>query len=44
MARVVRDALLPIMFRRAAKDGGESMMWLQGHHIDFDDRVTPIAA
>ncbi|MGF6886950.1 hypothetical protein ABIA39_005439 [Nocardia sp. GAS34] len=44
VARVVRDALLPIMFRRAAKDGGESMMWLQGHHIDFDDRVTPIAA
>jgi FAD-dependent urate hydroxylase len=44
VARVVRDAMLPIMFRRAAKDGGESMMWLQGHHIDFDDRITPIAA
>lgn len=39
IARVVRDALLPIMFRRAARDDGESMMWLQGHHIDFD---TPV--
>jgi 2-polyprenyl-6-methoxyphenol hydroxylase-like FAD-dependent oxidoreductase len=42
VARVIRDLMLPVMFRRAAKDGGESMMWLQGYHIDFDEPVTPI--
>ena len=20
------------------------MMWLQGHHIDFDQRITPVAS
>jgi 2-polyprenyl-6-methoxyphenol hydroxylase-like FAD-dependent oxidoreductase len=40
VARVIRDAVLPIMFRRAARDDGRSMTWLQGHHIDFDRRVT----
>jgi FAD-dependent urate hydroxylase len=39
--RVVRDLILPVAFRRAAKDGGKSMTWLQGHHIDFDEPVTP---
>ncbi|MBF6065712.1 FAD-dependent monooxygenase [Nocardia terpenica] len=42
LARVVRDLLLPFVFRRAAQDGGESLMWLQGHHIDFDRPVTPV--
>lgn len=40
IGRIVRDLLLPVVFGRAARDGGESMMWLQGHHIDFDRRVT----
>jgi len=40
IARVIRDALLPHIFRRAARDGGESMMWLQGHHIDFEQPVS----
>jgi FAD-dependent urate hydroxylase len=40
-ARVIRDLILPVAFRRAAKDGGKSMTWLQGHHIDFAERVTP---
>ncbi|MDR2321589.1 MAG: FAD-dependent monooxygenase [Microbacterium sp.] len=40
VARVIRDAILPIGFRRAARDGGESMMWLQGHHIDFASKVA----
>ncbi len=22
----------------------EAMMWLQGHHIDFDQRITPVAS
>ncbi len=42
--RVVRDLILPRKFRAAAADGGASMMWLQGHHIDFDRRVAPITA
>ncbi|HEX4062627.1 MAG TPA: FAD-dependent monooxygenase [Streptosporangiaceae bacterium] len=40
-ARVIRDLILPIAFRRAAKDGGKSMSWLQGHHIDFGERIRP---
>lgn len=42
IGRVLRDLLLPIAFRRAARDGGASLQWLQGHHIDFDDKVTPL--
>jgi FAD-dependent urate hydroxylase len=42
--RVVRDLLLPLAFARAAKDGGASMAWLQGHHIDFDEPIRPVAA
>jgi 2-polyprenyl-6-methoxyphenol hydroxylase-like FAD-dependent oxidoreductase len=44
VARVIRDAILPLMFRRAAKDGGKSMTWLQGHHIDFDQPIQPVPA
>lgn len=40
IGRVIRDAMLPIMFRRAARDDGASMMWLQGHHIDFDETIA----
>ncbi len=43
VARVFRDLILPIIFRRAARDDGNSMMWLQGHHIDFDARIAPVA-
>ncbi|WP_424936029.1 MULTISPECIES: FAD-dependent oxidoreductase [Bacteria] len=39
IGRIVRDAMLPFVFGRAARDGGASMMWLQGHHIDFDANV-----
>lgn len=41
VGRVIRDAILPIAFRRADKDAGKSMMWLQGHHIDFDEPIAP---
>ena len=44
VGRVIRDLILPIAFGRAARDGGGSMTWLQGHHIDFDEPVTPTAA
>ena len=40
--RVIRDLILPGRFRAAAKDGGEAMRWLQGHHIDFEAKVTPV--
>ena len=43
VGRVVRDLMLPLIFGRAEKDGGKSMMWLQGHHIDFDEPVAPPA-
>jgi len=44
VARVIRDLMLPLIFKKAARDGGESMMWLQGHHIDFDDRIVAAGA
>ena len=44
IARVIRDLILPVMFRRASRDGGEGMMWLQGHHIDFDEPIVPVAS
>jgi len=40
--RVIRDLILPRIFRAGAKDGGAGMAWLQGHHIDFDTRITPV--
>ena len=42
VGRVIRDLMLPLVFRRAARDDGRSMMWLQGHHIDFDQPVGPV--
>jgi 2-polyprenyl-6-methoxyphenol hydroxylase-like FAD-dependent oxidoreductase len=44
VGRVIRDLMLPIAFRRAARHGGRSMMWLQGHHIDFDEPVAALAS
>lgn len=41
IGRAVRDAILPIVFARASRDGGRSMTWLQGHHIDFDEPMAP---
>jgi 2-polyprenyl-6-methoxyphenol hydroxylase-like FAD-dependent oxidoreductase len=38
VARVLRDALLPIFLRR---QGAEAAAWLHGHHIDWD---APVAA
>lgn len=40
VGRVIRDSILPVVFSRAAKDGGRSLTWLQGHHIDFDEPVA----
>ncbi len=43
VGRMIRDLMLPLIFKQAARGGGESMMWLQGHHIDFDQPVVPVA-
>lgn len=40
VARVLRDALLPIFLRR---QGTETAAWLHGHHIDWDTPVTVTA-
>lgn len=40
VARIVRDAVLPAILRRASRDGGSSMMWLQGNHLDFSRPVV----
>ena len=37
VARVLRDALLPIFLRR---QGDKAAAWLHGHHIDWDAPVT----
>jgi len=42
VGRFLRDLILPVVFRHGAKDGGRSMMWLQGHHIDFDRTIQPV--
>lgn len=44
VARRVRDAFLPVVFRRMERDGGRSMAWLQGHHIDFAEPMRSPAA
>lgn len=41
VGRIIRDLILPVVFRQTAKNGGQSMAWLQGHHIDWH---TPIPA
>jgi FAD-dependent urate hydroxylase len=41
VARVLRDALLPIFLRR---QGAQAAAWLHGYHIDWDTDVTPTAA
>ena len=44
LARRIRDMVLPFVFAKAARDGGRSMTWLQGHHIDFDEPMTADAS
>ncbi|HEX3257135.1 MAG TPA: NAD(P)/FAD-dependent oxidoreductase [Pseudonocardia sp.] len=40
VGRVVRDALLPVIFRRAGKSMDSSLTWMHGHHIEWDAAVT----
>lgn len=42
IGRFIRDLLMPIMLGKTARDGGRSLLWIQGHHIDFDARVIPV--
>ena len=39
IGRVVRDAMLPLLFRHAAKGGGSALTWMHGHHIEWDAPV-----
>lgn len=39
VGRVVRDLMLPVLFKRAAKDV-EGSMWMHAHHIEFDRAVA----
>ena len=39
VARRVRDAILPMIFRRAARDGGESLRWITDYHIDWTTTI-----
>jgi 2-polyprenyl-6-methoxyphenol hydroxylase-like FAD-dependent oxidoreductase len=43
VARVIRDAVLPMILRRAAGNGRGSVAWLHRHHIDWDAEVVPAA-
>ncbi|SLF47289.1 FAD-dependent oxidoreductase [Mycobacteroides abscessus] len=44
VGRFFRDLILPLAFRQSAKDDGRAMMWLQGHHIDFDKTIHAVPA
>ena len=39
VARRIRDAILPMIFSRAARDGGESLRWITDYHIDWDTTI-----
>jgi FAD-dependent urate hydroxylase len=39
VGRVIRDALLPIIFRRAEKSADSSLTWMHGHHIEWSSPV-----
>ncbi len=43
LGRVIRDAVLPLIFARAAKDDGSALSWMHGHHIDWDTRLPATA-
>ena len=40
LGRVIRDAVLPIVFRRAEKDAASSLTWMHGHHIEWEALTT----
>ena len=44
VARRIRDVVLPMIFNRAAKDGGESQRWITDHHIDWRSTIGPLPA
>ncbi len=40
IARVLRDLMLPVFLKRAASSGENSLAWMYGHHIDWDEKVA----
>jgi len=39
VGRMVRDAMMPMIMRYVARDGGASLAWQHRHHIDWDAPV-----
>ncbi len=40
IARVVRDAAMPMVMRATFRDGRDPFRWIWDHHIDWDRRVS----
>jgi FAD-dependent urate hydroxylase len=40
IARVLRDLMLPVILKRVASNGGRSLAWMYGYHIDWDEKVA----
>ncbi|OLT10692.1 hypothetical protein BJF79_25745 [Actinomadura sp. CNU-125] len=39
VTRMIRDAVMPVMIKHHAGDGGASLGWMHHHHIEWDERV-----
>lgn len=44
VGRVLRDAILPVVFRSLGKNDGAATRWITDHHIDWDARTASGAA
>jgi FAD-dependent urate hydroxylase len=40
IARVLRDLMLPVILKRAARSGERSLAWVHNYHIDWDEKVA----
>jgi FAD-dependent urate hydroxylase len=43
IGRVVRDAVLPLVFRQASRNDSASTRWITAHHIDWEASSHPAA-
>jgi FAD-dependent urate hydroxylase len=41
IGRIIRDAIIPYMVRKASGDGGASLAWMHHYHVDWDQPVRP---
>jgi 2-polyprenyl-6-methoxyphenol hydroxylase-like FAD-dependent oxidoreductase len=44
VGRVIRDAMLPMIFRHLSKDDSAATRWITDHHVDWDADVVASAA